>query len=241
MPTRLSRRAVLVLAALAVGTTAGLARKAGVSSQQPPIDQRIGLGDLTLVVQADPWHLSVHGPSGEIVWDEAPDETLNYTTVDGHTRHAVRLTSIADLGEGGMQLVAETDEPAGGAIAVHIRALGQRTFRMLVTANSTSDVVSVGGAVMSSPDEHFVGFGERFDGVDQRGHSVEMWAADRRLAGYGTSTYAPIPALLSSRGYGFALERFERARFDLAAGRPDRWVHGVSPVAALARWRRRSR
>ena len=81
-------------------------------------------------------------------------------------------------------------------------------------------MAAISGAFMSPADERFVGFGERFDSVNQRGRSVEMWAEDRRVANYGPSTYAPIPMLLSSRGHGFALERFERSRFDLAARSP---------------------
>jgi hypothetical protein len=79
------------------------------------------------------------------------------------------------------------------------------------------------GSVLATPDERFVGFGERFTGVDQRGRAVDVWAEDRRLAAYGKSTYAPLPLVLSSGGYSFLLERFERASFDLAASRPDRW------------------
>ena len=43
------------------------------------------------------------------------------------------------------------------------------------------------------------------------------------LAGYGDSTYAPIPLMLSNHGYGMLLDGFERAGFDLAASREDRW------------------
>jgi alpha-D-xyloside xylohydrolase len=95
-------------------------------------------------------------------------------------------------------------------------------------------VAAMLGSFVSAADEHFVGLGERFDGVDQRGHIVETWADDRRVAGYGPSTYAPIPLLLSSRGHAFALERFERSRFDLAATRPDRWSwEQDAPVASI--------
>src|SRR6185437_4289932 len=55
------------------------------------------------------------------------------------------------------------------------------------------------------------------------GRVVDIWAEERRVANYGTTSYAPVPLLLSSRGHGFTLERFERARFDLAADKSDRW------------------
>ena len=50
-----------------------------------------------------------------VVWDEAADQTLGYQTVDGQTHRARRLASLARIGDGAVQLVAETDDPAGGA------------------------------------------------------------------------------------------------------------------------------
>jgi alpha-glucosidase (family GH31 glycosyl hydrolase) len=219
----LSRRAFLALGAITLGAVGGLAGVAGASTPRRPVDQRVRLGDLTLIVRADPWGLSLLDPTGSVVWDEATDETLNFQTVDGQTHRARRLASLARVGDAAVQLVAQTDDGNGGAIAVEVRSLGPRTIRMNVVPDSALEITSVGGSFASGPDEHFVGLGERFDGVDQRGRSVEMWADDRRIANYGPSTYAPIPVLLSSRGHAFALERFERSRFDLAARRPDRW------------------
>ena len=219
----LTRRAFLVIGAVALGAVGGLTGIMRASSRERPPDQRIPLGELTLVVRADPWRLSLLGPSGEVVWDEAADQTLGYQT-SGQMYRARRLASFTTIGDGGVQLIAETDDPAGGAIAVEARVLGPRTFRLTVSPDSSSPVATIAGTFMSPADERFVGFGERFDGVNQRGRSVDMWAEDRRVAGYGPSTYAPIPVLLSSRGHGFALERFERSRFDLAARSPDRWT-----------------
>lgn len=51
----------------------------------------------------------------------------------------------------------------------------------------------------ASDDEHFLGLGERFDQVDQRGKQVEL----RVLNGAsGDKTYKPIPFYMSSKGYG---------------------------------------
>jgi alpha-D-xyloside xylohydrolase len=212
------------MAGAAIGAISGLAGIVGASSRERPADQRIPLGDLILVASADPWRLSLLGPSGEVVWAEAADQTLGYQTADGQMHRALRLVSFGSIGDGAAQLVAETDDSRSGAIAVEVRVLGPRVFRLTITPDSASPVAAVTGAFTSSPNERFVGLGERFDGVNQRGRSVDMWAEDRRVAGYGPSTYAPIPALLSSRGYGFALERFERSRFDLARARADRWT-----------------
>ncbi|MDQ6670373.1 MAG: hypothetical protein M3069_06415, partial [Chloroflexota bacterium] len=232
-PRPLSRRAFLAIAAVALGAVGGIAGTLR-SSHRRADDQRIPLGDLTLVVRADPWRMSLLGPSGELVWEEATDGTLGYRTNDGHLYRARRLTSAASTGGGEVQLIAETDDPAGGAIIVEARALGSRSFRLTVNPDSAAGILAVAGAFMSPPAERFVGFGERFDSVNQRGRQVEIWAEDRRVAGYGPSTYAPLPVLLSSRGNGFALERFERSRFDLAARSPDRWTwEQDAPTASI--------
>jgi alpha-D-xyloside xylohydrolase len=120
-------------------------------------------------------------------------------------------------------LIAETDDPAGRQIVVEAGSAAPLVARMTVSVSPPSGVSAVRGGGVAGADERFVGFGERFDGVNQRGKLVDVWAEDRVLAEYGPSTYAPIPLLLSSRGYGVAIERYERSRFDLAASRPDRW------------------
>ncbi|MGI9145083.1 MAG: TIM-barrel domain-containing protein [Chloroflexota bacterium] len=220
----LSRRAFLTVGAVGLGAIGGLAGSLRAASHERPADQRIPLGDLTLVVRADPWHLTLLGPTGELVWEEAADQTLEYQTASGQTCRATRLASFSTLHDGAVQLIAEVGDPADGAMVVQLRVLGPRAFRLTLSPDSKAPVASIGGAFMSPADERLVGFGEHFDGVNQRGRPVEIWADDRRVAGYGRSTYAPVPVLLSSRGHGFTLEGFERSRFDLAARNPDRWT-----------------
>ena len=138
------------------------------------------------------------------------------------------------IGNGAAQLIAETDAGAGGAIVVDVQALGPRAFRLQVTPDASQPVATVRGGFVAAPDEHFVGLGERFDAVDQRGKVVDVWAEERRVANYGATTYAPVPLVLSSRGHGFALERFERSSFDLAAARGDRWTwQQAAPSASI--------
>src|SRR5919199_110458 len=224
MARPLTRRAFLALGAVGLGAIAGLAGLAGAASRDRPSDQRITLGDLTLLLEADPWRLSLVGPAQETLWEEVAGETLGYRTQDGQIRRARRLASMTTIGDQAYQLVAETDDPVGGAMSVEIRALGPRALRLTITPDSPSPVLGVHGGFAATAAERFVGLGERFDRVDQRGKIVDVWTEDRRVAGYGASTYAPIPLLLSSRGYSVALERFERSRFDLASSRPDRWT-----------------
>ena len=228
----LTRRAFLALGAAALGTTAGANGITGAASRDRPGDQQIPLGELRLSVRADPWRLALRAPGGATLWEEAEDQTLAYRTAGGQIWRARRLAAVNFIEAGTVQLIAETDDPGGGVIAVEARVLGPRALRLSVTPDATSPVAATLGALLSPPDERLVGFGERFDGVNQRGRTVDQWADDRRVAGYGMSTYAPIPMLLSSRGYGFALERFEHSRFDLAMTRSDRWTWQQDAPAA---------
>ena len=226
----LSRRAFIRITASAVasvGAIASVARLAAATPRTgeagPPGDQQISLAGLTLVVRANPWQLSLLDPNGQTLWDEDLNQTVGFTTQDGQVRRAQRLTSFTQPTPDAVRLVAETDDPAGGSITIEVNALITGALRMTITPDASVSAASMLGAFTTPPDERYVGFGERFDGVNQRGRTVDVWAEDRRVAGYGASTYAPIPLLLSSRGHGFALERFERSRFDLAATRNDVW------------------
>jgi alpha-glucosidase (family GH31 glycosyl hydrolase) len=79
----------------------------------------------------------------------------------------------------------------------------------------------------SDADEVLLGLGERFDGVSLAGKRIALWAADRRDAGYGDSTYLPVPWLISSRGYGFLLDDTRRSVWDVRAEDPTRWSVAV--------------
>ena len=52
-------------------------------------------------------------------------------------------------------------------------------------------------------DEHFLGFGERFDSLDQRGKQVELWVKNKATGG---ETYIPIPFYFSNIGYGVHID-----------------------------------
>jgi hypothetical protein len=54
----------------------------------------------------------------------------------------------------------------------------------------------------SGPDEHFYGFGEKFDRLDQARLVVRTLAVDASGA-KGDRSYAVAPWFMSTRGYGF--------------------------------------
>ena len=103
----------------------------------------------------------------------------------------------------------------------------------------------MGQAFHLPADEHFFGLGERFVTVDHRGRHFECWTEEGGL-GQGESappgptnpspngpgmTHAPIPFLLSSRGYGLWMDTTWRTGFSLGADDSSVWrLYAAEPA-----------
>jgi sulfoquinovosidase len=92
-----------------------------------------------------------------------------------------------------------------------------------------------------APGERIVGFGERFNGVDQRGWHLETWTEEGAfglgeevsplLTRLGVAfnpypkgpafSYKPVPWFFSSRGYGVYIQTFAPCFFDVGASERD--------------------
>jgi alpha-D-xyloside xylohydrolase len=71
--------------------------------------------------------------------------------------------------------------------------------------------------------EHFFGFGEKFNALDQAGNKVHMITAD--IAGdKGDNSYKVTPWFISTKGYGFHLDATTESWFDMRASAGDRYV-----------------
>ncbi len=67
-----------------------------------------------------------------------------------------------------------------------------------------------------NPDEHFYGFGEKFNNFDKRGLRMEMWA--HNIYGlHNEQAYKNIPFFLSSNRYGVFVNSVTCTRFDMGA------------------------
>ena len=75
-------------------------------------------------------------------------------------------------------------------------------------------------AAASAADEHFYGFGEKFNSLDQTGNVVDVLTFDGPLE-KGDHSYKVAPWFVSTRGYGFHLDSTSRSTFDMrtATGR----------------------
>lgn len=93
------------------------------------------------------------------------------------------------------------------------------------------EVVNWGGvtplatAIASPSDaqEHFYGFGEKFDDFDQAGKNVRTLTFDDPGIKKDHS-YKVSPWFVSTRGYGLHLDSSAESVFDMRAGAPDRYV-----------------
>jgi 1,3-alpha-isomaltosidase len=83
-------------------------------------------------------------------------------------------------------------------------------------------------ALTLSPGEHVVGFGERYDQLDQRGRSLDVVVFEQYKHQEQTGrTYFPLPFahVIGGDGWGFHLRTSRRTWFDIGAASPDRiWV-----------------
>ncbi len=70
--------------------------------------------------------------------------------------------------------------------------------------------------------ERLYGTGERFNAIDQRGKLVDMMSIDI-WCGIEGNSYAPVPLVISSGGYGLFFNKFQRSLFDLGCSDENRW------------------
>ncbi len=93
-------------------------------------------------------------------------------------------------------------------------------------------------AALGTTDEHFYGFGEKFNTFDQAGKLVRIQTFDQ-AGGKGDHSYKVAPWFVSTRGYGLHLDSITESQFDLRsigrytgyAGRPS-----LPPPWAFGTW-----
>jgi alpha-glucosidase (family GH31 glycosyl hydrolase) len=103
----------------------------------------------------------------------------------------------------------------------------------LTWLRSAGGVHRVRLALAMDTDERLIGFGERYDRLDQRGNLLDARVYEpykRQWA--GTRTYLPMPFFISSSGWGAWVATSRRTWFDVGASDPDRmWVEAdVDPA-----------
>jgi alpha-glucosidase (family GH31 glycosyl hydrolase) len=206
---------------------------------------------ITVEVSRAPYGYSVRDATGKLVVSTAGAGASDGYGSIGWTTGRVDWMPIATFGY--QQFDAVFDKWRDAA---EVTAATQKSDRLEVTLSDGTRVVhqlrastlrveaSRGdkpraweAAFRSPSDEDFLGLGERYNKVNQRGHSLYSWQEEGGLSkgekekasptnpypnGEGM-TYYPVPFLISTAGYGFWLDSTWRNQFDLATDKPDRW------------------
>lgn len=68
-------------------------------------------------------------------------------------------------------------------------------------------------ALQSHAQEHYLGLGERFDRIDQRGRVIDLWVTN---AASGQDSYKPVSWIMSSHGWGCWSDQSEKQSWALA-------------------------
>ena len=120
-----------------------------------------------------------------------------------------------------------TPEPAA-----ELRLTGPAADRLIPDSTafrrSADGVDRVRFALRLMPGEHVVGFGERFDHLDQYGRALDTVVFEQYKTQYAIGrTYLPMPFahVVSATGaWGFHVRSARRARFDIGATQPDQLI-----------------
>lgn len=85
------------------------------------------------------------------------------------------------------------------------------------------------------PDEHFFGFGERMDFIDQRSKKLNLNVGrgigrPHIIGAYNVleANYCPVPFFMSTRGYGIFLHNSFSTEWDMGASDPEKYSFGAA-------------
>jgi alpha-D-xyloside xylohydrolase len=105
-------------------------------------------------------------------------------------------------------------------------------MRYEVTGWSGAGQLATAVAAVSSNAEHFYGYGEKFNSLDQAGKRVHTLTFDDPGV-KGDHSYKVAPWFISTRGYGVHFDSPAECIFDMRASAPDRYVI-TNPLGTLA-------
>lgn len=159
------------------------------------------------------------GETGEFVKDE-PWMVIRYDfdpvdfSVEGHSLH----TSVMKLDiEGSLLTISDKD--------------GRELYRE--TASTLGE--TPGNECILHPDEHFFGFGERMDALDQRGRKIHLnvgLGSGPKPAVGGKdilrANYCPVPFFISTLGYGVFFHTAAKTDWDMGWTCPDRYSYNAT-------------
>src|SRR5262249_25575130 len=138
--------------------------------------ETIRSGSLRVDVGTAPFSLTFvadDGPvlSSALAADASAPSALSVRTQAGWI-HAATVSSVTRKGRG-LQMMLQTSDPGGGTFALSVTPAGEGTIEVEATPGGATEVLGIGAAWATTPDERFYGLGERADAVQHRGARVE--------------------------------------------------------------------
>jgi hypothetical protein len=166
---------------------------------------------------------------------------------------ATRAASVERDGAA-LRAVLATTDPLGRTIALRIAPDADGVVALAAGGPPGATAMRLG--FEAPPGERHLGFGERSNGVDQRGNEVESYVGEGAyqqgerevvtafvppwsIRHRDDATYFPMPWLVSTRGFGVLLDNTETSRFHLGDERPDAWSAEVDAARLALRGVRR--
>jgi alpha-D-xyloside xylohydrolase len=139
-------------------------------------------------------------------------------TINGASYTAGPIQSVTNIANG-LQLTQSLD---GTTITAQLTFTSDGVMHYEVTNWNGLSPTQTNITAASSSTEHFVGFGEKFNSVDQTGNKVHMLTFDHG-GSKGDASYKPVPWFLSTNGYGFHLDSTAESWFDMRNSASDRY------------------
>ena len=167
---------------------------------------------------------------------------LTSVTVEG-TVYGAREVLSAKRSGAGVQLALSTSDPSGRRLVARVAPGPDGTLRVTARPQDPDGVATMLDSFSTPPEEAFRGFGGRHNALDQRGNEFYNYLQQENLSsGSADGLTATSPtgpeylfpngeaaayyvqsSFISSRGYGFLLDRDELSDWRLASDRPDAW------------------
>jgi alpha-D-xyloside xylohydrolase len=153
-------------------------------------------------------------PFANVITFAPPSATINGVSYDFGSVQSV--TNIPN----GIQI---TQLLAGTTITAQLTFTSDGVMHYEVTNWNGLTPTETDITAASGSSEHFYGFGEKFNSLDQAGNKVHIMTSD--IGGNkGDYSYKSSPWFLSTRGYGFHLDSTAESYFDMRNGASDRYV-----------------
>lgn len=125
-----------------------------------------------------------------------------------------------------------TFSDGGDTASLVIRAVGPERVALTVSTDVAHDAIALPLACDDGASFH--GFGEQYNGTDQRGEAFDLFLSEQGIGrdpaspsqpinGDEHTTYFPMPYFLDPRGVGFLMDGDARAVVDVCATGSDAW------------------